>query len=378
MTAARRDPAGGGPREGGADGAFAPILEGCRPLLPPELIDAGGWGRLLDRARRLPRSVLDAHFGFEFHLGAPGRDADFFVVLRPGSGLWRHYLREGARAEPGSAAAALASGLRRRDAAPDSYFARSVAAVVLEYDLAGLPPGAAPPPPGVFLAPRRCAPGARRGVAEHRDPDALVAALAAAVGWSAGREVRRRVARVFSALPETGSVFQAGALPGRSPKAFRILVKGAAKDAIPDLLERLEWPGPVGAAAAALAVMDDLVSRVAVGMDVTARGPGPRLGLELYRPVKWHSVDRAGWTPFIDRIEERGWCLPAKAGGLRRWPGAERLLDGGRMRLVRQGIDHVKIVVAPGARIAAKAYVGMDARLYRPPHAVAPSAASRG
>ena len=348
----------------GAD--FASILGGCRPLFPAGLLDSAGWGRLLGRAKLLPRSVIDAHFGFEFHLGEPGRDADLFVVLRPGSGLWRHYVREGARAEPGSAAAALAAGLRQQAGNPDSYFARSVAAAVLEYDLAGLAPGGSPPP-GVFLAPRRSAPGAREGVAEHRDPAALVAALAAVAGWSVRKEVLRRVARVFQALPDSAFVFQAGALPGRSPKAFRILLKGVAGDAVPALLERLEWPGRAEAAAEALAVMDDLVSRVAVSMDVTARGPAPRLGLELYRPVKWHAVDRAGWLPVIDRIEERGWCLPEKAGGLRRWPGVERLLGGGEAHFVRQGIDHVKLVVAPGARIAAKAYAGMDVRTYWPP-----------
>ena len=104
MTATQRDPAGCGPREGGAHLAFAPILEGCRPLFPRELLDTGGWERLLDRARLLPRSVLDAHFGFEFHLGEPSPDADLFVVVRPGSDLSRHCIGEGARSEPGSAA----------------------------------------------------------------------------------------------------------------------------------------------------------------------------------------------------------------------------------------------------------------------------------
>ena len=142
---------------------FAPILEGCRSLFPPELLDSGGWQRLLDRARRLPRSVLDAHFGFEFRLGEPSPDADLFVVVSPGSDLSRHYMREGARAEPGAppaakaAAAALAAGLREQAEDPDSYLARSVHSVVLEYDLAGLAPGRLPPPPG-----SSCRRGARR------------------------------------------------------------------------------------------------------------------------------------------------------------------------------------------------------------------------
>ena len=85
--------------------------------------------------------------------------------------------------------------------------------------------------------------------------------------------------------------------------------------------------------------------------------PGPRLGLELYRA----GVD---WSPFIARVEEKGWCLPAKAEGLRRWPGVERLVGGGEVRFVRQGVNHVKVVVERGARTVAKAYAGVWVRPY--------------
>ena len=115
---------------------------------------------------------------------------------------------------------------------------------------------------------------------------------------------------------------------------------------------------------------------------MTARGVGPRLGLELYRPTYWFAADRAGWRPLIAGLEERGWCLPAKAGGLRRWPGVDRLLGDGEVHRVRQGINHFKVVVERGARTVAKAYVGMGVRPceteLRPPRCAprAPGAAS--
>ena len=353
------------PSGGDARGTFASILGGCRPLFPPALLDSTGWERLLDRARRLPFSVIDTHFGFEFHLGETSPHADFAVAVMPGSDLSRHYIRKGAQAARGSAAAALAAAFREQSANPDSYLAHSVAGVALEYDLAGCAPHR-PSAPGIFLAPRNAAPGSRSEFPEHGDLAGLLAALAAAVGWSGHKGVLRQVERIVEALPETGYIFQAGALPARSPKAFRVLVKGVGKEGIPALMERLEWPGPAAAAADVLACMDDLVAYVAVSMDVTARGLGPRLGLELYRPLKWHAVDRRGWHPFIARIEERGWCLPAKAEGLRGWPGTERLIGRGEMYLVRQGINHVKVVVEGGARTMAKAYAGMDIRPYAP------------
>ena len=64
-------------------GTFAPILEACRSLAPPELLDSGGWARLLGRVNRLPRSVADTSFGFEFHLAEPATDADLCVVVLP-------------------------------------------------------------------------------------------------------------------------------------------------------------------------------------------------------------------------------------------------------------------------------------------------------
>ena len=346
-------------------GGFGSVLAGCRPLFPAPLVDSTGWKRLLDRAGTLPRSVTDTHFGFEFHLGEASADADLCVVVPLGSALSQHYIREGADAEPGSAAAALGAVLLEHAGNPESYLARSVAAVMLEYDLAGLDPPPRVSSPGIFLAPRFSAPGSREGVLEHRDPESLLATLAAFAGWSGHEEFLRGVERILSALPETGCVFQAGALPGRSPRAFRILLKGIAKEEVPDLLERLEWPGPTAGALDVLTCMDDLVPYFAVSVDVAARGLGPRLGLELYRARTWFAVDRTGWRPLIARIEEQGWCLPAKAEGLRRWPSIERLLGDGEMYVVRQGINHVKVVIERGARTVAKAYVGMSVLPYR-------------
>lgn len=345
-----------------AGGAFAEVLGGCRPLIPAALIGPHGWERLMDRARRLPGTVLDTYFGFEFRLGEPDAEADLFVVCRPGTDIVRHYMAEGARAEPGSPAAAFAAALREQAENPGSFMARSVVSTVLEYDLAGLPAGRPPPPPGIFLAPR----GAGDGPGAHRDPAGLLAALAGAVGWNGHAALLPHVERVFAAASETGYIFQTGALPGRSPKAFRILLRGFENEEVPALLKRLEWPGPVEAAADALAFMNDLVAYVAVSVDVTERGVAPRLGLELYRGPKWYAVDRTVWRPFIARLEERGWCLPEKAAGLRRWPGSERLIGPGGMHLVRQGINHVKLTIGPDTPIAAKAYAGMCALSFEP------------
>ena len=109
----------------------------------------------------------------------------------PGSDLSQHYIREGTGAERGSPAAALAAGLREQAGDPDSYLARSVSGVALEYDLAGLAPGRSSPPPGVFLTPKGRPPVRGAFSSGTRDPAGLFAALAAVVGWN-GRRRRGR------------------------------------------------------------------------------------------------------------------------------------------------------------------------------------------
>ena len=342
---------------------FASVLAGCRFLFPAALVDSAGWERLLERAGTLPRAVTDNHFGFEFHLGEARADADLCVVAPPGSALSRHYVRAGARAAPGSPASALGAALAEQAGDPQSWLARSVAVMMLEYDLAGSAPPSPTSPPGIFFSPRPSVPGSRDGIFAHRDPRGLLAALAAVAGWSSGREAfLPEVERIFSALPEAACVFQAGVLPARSPRAVRLVVAGVEKEEAPALLERLRWPGPTDAAADALTVLDDPAASVFISVDVTAQGLSPRLGLELYRPTYWFAADRTGWRPLIAGLEERGWCLPAKAGGLRRWPGVDRLLGDGEVHRVRQGINHFKVVVERGARTVAKAYVGMGVR----------------
>ena len=345
---------------------FASFLEGCRPLFPAALVDAAGWERLMQPARALPGSVTGAPFGFEFHLAQPEAAADLCVAVPPESDLARHFIGVGRGAEPGSAAAALAAALREQSRNPASYLSHSVGGVVLEYDLVGRPPGGSPPP-GIFFAPQEYAPGARDGLVEHGDPAALLTALAAAAGWSGGAAghlpALPAVERIIAALPDGGFLFQAGALPARSPQSFRLVIAGVPKAQVPALLERLRWPGPAAAAAEVIAAVGSLTAYLFVSLDVTAHGPGARLGLELFHAESWMTNQRTAWHPLIDRIEERGWCLPAKAEGLRHWTRSERLI-GGAIFLVRQGVNHVKVVIERGAPTTAKAYGAMAVHPY--------------
>ena len=330
-------------------------------MFPPALLSGGGWERLRALAGWLPLGVIDRQFGFEFALGREAAEADFCVVPERGSTLAAHYIREGEAAPPGSAAAALGACLARRAGDPTSFLSRKEGGVVLEYDVPDVPPEE-PAAPGIFFVPGAATEGAARKL--HDDPADTVAGLWAAAGWRADAAELRQVERVHQALSGVGYVAQAGVLPGRRPRAVRLVVHRVDTAELPNLLERLRWPGSPDAAMSVVDETSDLTRPgVVLSLDVAAGGISPRLGLELFLPVDRFRIDRAAWRPMIDRLADKSWCVPAKAEGLRVWPRAERLIGPGGVYRIYQTINHVKVVVAHG-RIVAKAYA---ATVVRPP-----------
>lgn len=329
-------------------------------MFPPALLSGGGWERLRATAARLPLAVIDQQFGFEFALGREAAEADFCVFPVRGSALAAHYVRAGEAAPAGSAAAALGACLAGDAGDPTSFLSRKEGAVVLEYDVPDAPPQE-PAAPGIFFVPGTTAEDVARRL--HDDPADTVAALRAAAGWRADAAELRQVERVCEALSGAGYVGQAGVMPGRQ-RAVRLVVHRIDTAELPGLLERLRWPGSPDAPMSVLAQTSDLTRPGAVlSLDVAAGGVSPRLGLELFRPVEWFRIDRAGWRPLIDRLADSAWCVPAKAEGLRAWPRAGRLIGPGGIYRVHQTINHIKVVVAHG-RIAAKAYAAV---VVRPP-----------
>ena len=341
--------------------SFGGLLEGLKGLFPPALLGGDGLDRLLAVAERLPLCVIDQPFGFEFALGSEAADADFCVISAPGSSLAGHYVREGAAAPSGSPAAALGACLARSARDPASFLAGRDGSIILEYDVPAHR-RKEPPPPGIFFVPRGASVDAARKLLD--DPAAAVAALWAAAALCADRAELQQVERVYEVLSDAGLVAQAGVLPGRPRRAVRLVVHRIDPSELPGLLDRLRWPGSADTVRSVTVATGDLTAPGAVlSLDVSARGISRRLGLELFRPVPQSPIDRAGWRPMIERLTDRGWCVPAKAEGLRAWPRAERVLGRHGAYRIYQYINHVKAVVEHG-RVAAKAYVAMVVRRF--------------
>lgn len=333
-------------------------LPEIRKLIPRALIDGPGWNRLLQRVGELPGESEVSRCGFEFRLGEAPAVADFFVVVVPGQALAEHYVRQAEAAPPGSPTAALGRYLVQLGepaAAP-----RWIAGTMLEYDIAAAEEEDSAP--GVFLRVRR----ARecRG-AQRWSPRELTATVARAVGWEQDQGEQQAVERVCAALPPGGEVVHIGALPGRSPRAVRLVLHGIGHAQLTHLLERLEWAGSIRTPQAVLAGLRKLLPRFWLAVDVSATGVLPRLGLELYHAGQgereldgWWTTGRGDWRPVLEWLVEHGWCLPAKAQGLLRWCALDRIYDRRAVYLVYKGINHVKVTLEEGGIVHAKAYAG--------------------
>ena len=234
--------------EAGGGGKFGPLLEELRAFIPRALIGDSGWAGLLGRVGGLPEEGVASSCGFEFRLDDASPAADFFVVIRPGEPLAHYYIGRETADGADAAAAALARHLVRMD--PDAGPSRgdSVAGwndgMTLEYDVAEVE-GNGRPAPGVFLR-MRLTRSPERKDPHHCHPRTAVAGIAAAVGWEPDEEERRAVERAFGALPAGSEVAHIGGLPGRRPRAVRLLIQRIERTEVPDFLERVQWPGAAG------------------------------------------------------------------------------------------------------------------------------------
>ena len=337
---------------------FGRILAGLRPLIPRALLDGSGWERLLNRVGRLPGRATAAACGFEFRLSESEPAADFFISIEQGLPLEHHFIRAGEAARPDSPEAALA-----RHLGPNSGFRTGLSnGLMLEYDIAAVELSSFGPP-GVFLR-LRDGDGPAADAPQEATAGRVADLLADMAGLAPDRDERRAVERAFAALPAGGRVIQAGAFPGRTPRALRLVARNIAAPDIADYLARLGQPDPAAALPAVLAALRGVAKVSWIDLDIAAGHVSPRVGLEIGpvetdgEPGDWLRTALREWRPVIDRVEAAGWCLPEKALGLEAWPGRDTVFSSRGVFYMYRGINHLKIAIE-GEAVRAKAYVGM-------------------
>ncbi len=329
------------------------LLEEFRSLFPPALVDDSGWERVAALATRLPAHTADSRFGFEFDLGDANAAADLCAIVPPGSNLAAFYEESDCSlAGPG-----FGSFLAQQREDPQSFLARTGATIILEYDLAGPPPGQHGPP-GVFITNRDAPDGPATHI--HDEPDGLITALESAAGWERGVIDRGQMERVWAAVAESGRVKHGAVMPGRDSQAVRLIIPGVGRGDIARMLERLQWSGDPMVVTSALADLAGLVSpQAGISIDVVSQGVSPRLGLELTCPVEQPRTDPGEWKALANRLADNEWCLPAKAAGLVDWLGIETVFGEGGLYKVVQTINHIKLVIHQDT-VGVKGYGAID------------------
>ena len=330
---------------------LADILQLLRPRLSQALLSGDGMQDVLACARELPSAAAQTGFALEFRCESQDPVADLSLLTRRGCAVSNHFIARG-EVEGADAAAVALSSLFRQTERDDTLHSRAVGGIALEFDIAHSPPRGASP--GIFVSPPEFRGDPSTGYA---DPGRLVAALAAA-GCPEHAGDRGAIESIFAALPPGASVSHGGLFPAREPAIIRLNVAGVEQAGISSFLGRLGWPGAPDPAIEVLSDFRDLTPWFRVALDIYDGSIVPRLGLEVCQQMPRYKLggDTGIWRRFIDRLEERQWCRPDKAAGLRAWPGWEVVFDGTGAFTAYRAIHHFKFDIRD-EKIAARAYL---------------------
>ena len=338
-----------------AASSFAEVMAAIRPYISKNLHDGWGWERMLACTRDLPAEAANYWFGFEYKLQDPLPSADLCIGVGLHSSVSRHYANRGKATGADAASAAFAQTLLESER-DGSFLSQIIGGAIVEYDISTELGSRSP---GIFLACPEFWDHKKRG---YTNPGALTAALAAATAQPECDKQRRAVEMLFDALPSGARIAYAGAFPGRGSPAIRLLIAGIEADEAPGTLQRVNWPGSVSAAAAAVSGFRDLTPYITVAIDAGPDGISPRLGLEMFQSPslldRFESSPEV-WHRFIDRLVEHDLCLPAKAVGLRDTVRVQFVADPTSGFRARRVINHFKIGLHDDS-VEAKAYVSFS------------------
>jgi hypothetical protein len=325
----------------------ADLLRFLEPELSATLGDAATTA-IVERAESLPLDPFRL-VGFELPLSGATDECDLLLQLAPAVVLRRQF---GSLVGAAGAGDELRELLRALSDQSDVLFG-AVADAWLEYDV-GSGDGRRP---SLFASPA----------------PQLEVALGLARRLGAGGAEERALGRLIERFGEGDRVQQLGVMHSRARRELRCVVSIGSQFQF-ESLASAGWPGDTSALAAVLDGYGGSLElrSVAVGFaaDGALRVP---VGVELHLPWK-EDAEALLARLEADRIADPGACARVlawhghvvDAGGLASPPGFEALAEmtGGRfVGAVVRRIHHVKLTVAPGQPLTAKAYLGAGLRL---------------
>lgn len=245
----------------------------------------------------------------------------------------------------------------------DSWLARTVPFIILEYDVAK---GGAPVPiPSVFV---RVMTGPDLGLFDpkstNRDAEVreVIRILESLYSVPLPLEVRSVLHRCFTRLPEAGRFLQAAAMLSRDDVVRLYAVLPGSR--LERYLDEIGWEGDAVQVARLCARYGLDGSRAEIQLDVASR-VGPRISIEQTFSTLPPDVRVPRAERILDRLVEDGLCTRAKRDALLGWPKVYRapLHEGGWPCTITQELSHVKVAYTAGQPLQAKGYFFFTPRM---------------
>jgi hypothetical protein len=344
-------------------------LEPLRRHLPPALVSAAGFAAMEPSAALMPARFGHSPFGFEVRLEAGPLGADLLAFANPATGdleaLAEHPIPSELRTTP----AWQALDRLTTASAGGEPLAGKLENLWLELDTTG----EAPLLPSLFFMPVAML---RPGRQDHTAALAITeAALEVVAAETPACLASGSLRRCFAPLPPAASIFQVGVMNARPSRYVRICVTLHNQRTALAYLEAVGFPGDLAAVHRRLAWLRRYTNRLRFNLDL-AEDVAPKLGIECY--LGGPGPERH-WRDFLAALCREGACDPAKAAALLAYIGESRPEDepgtwpptftaaaawlgrGNRPVLIRS-LHHVKVVLAPGRDLEAKAYLGAEYR----------------
>ena len=346
---------------------MGPLLNG----VPAELIDQEAKEKLLALGALLPRRLDRSLFCFECELDREKADVDFaFSIGRnssahksladmdPDHGAFARIRNAGAWTRIGE----FCSLWSRGNSLPRSLISQAY----FEYDLNTM--GSAHPVPSVFLGMKPAS--SKEGKGERRKADhterlkAILASIEILKGKAPGEPLQSTLGSCFAHLPGHAGILGVGIMLSRSTESVRVSVGNVSLDESCAYLDALDWCGSTEPLQRDLSDPSILLDGMNLTIDV-GNGIGQRLGLECYSRTRQQSVRSPRWEKLVERLVEKGLCVPQKAKAAMQFPGlcpimlATRDDRGIRLMpaLLARGYHHVKYVFDKNMEMQVKLYL---------------------
>lgn len=337
------------------------IFDELRPHIPGALVSPEVIAAMRELNEKLP-AALSTSGGLECYLGTRDAIADWQLCLF-GDGIGREIvagrlpLADIDSSLFGDPAWRQVRNFSQHWADPSSLLNQKVECLWLEFDCADA--RGSVPAPGIFFSTYDI-PGESSGGNTPKNQGEryawVINAFELLQGAPLRKEMSRKLCSCFDALPEEAQVQYSAMMLSRGRDAARIVVM-LDPNTLPEYLARIEFPGSISSVMEVTADMARFAwGRYLIDISDTVL---PDIGVECFIAGHDPESSKVLWNALLDRLLERGLCVPEKRDAFLAWPGHSPATLPNELFpcYIFRKINHVKIVCRGSGRLEAKGYL---------------------